>query len=138
MTRAPSRNLALAAEASELGGSGEARSRHAVDDVDTVHARKEAAELPGPLERTLRGIGVTRPDLLRRATELDRVGERLVIEAATDECAVTGKQHEIVVLNKSASTAAHIDHALASGESQVTALLRRCAMPKREPPEAEP
>ena len=37
---------------------------------------------PGRIERTLRGLGVTDIDLLRRAGEIDQAAEQLIIQAA--------------------------------------------------------
>ena len=39
---------------------------------------------PGRIERTLRGLGVTDIDLLRRAGDLDRAAEQLIIQAAAE------------------------------------------------------
>jgi hypothetical protein len=40
---------------------------------------------PGRIERTLRALGVTNIDLLRRGGEIDRAGERLIIQAAAGD-----------------------------------------------------
>ena len=39
---------------------------------------------PGRIERTLRGLGVTGTDLLRRAEEIDRAAEQLITQAAAE------------------------------------------------------
>jgi hypothetical protein len=40
---------------------------------------------PGRIERTLRGLGVTDIDLLRRGGEIDEAAEQLIIQAAAVE-----------------------------------------------------
>jgi hypothetical protein len=40
---------------------------------------------PGRIERTLRGLGVTDIDLLRRGGEIDQAAEHLIIQAAERE-----------------------------------------------------
>ena len=39
---------------------------------------------PGRIERTLRGLGITGTDLLRRAEEIDRAAEQLITQAAAE------------------------------------------------------
>jgi hypothetical protein len=87
------------------------------------------------VERTLHDLGVTRPDLLRRATDLDRDSERLIVDAAVDR-ELAGKWPEAVERNTSAATAALVNHALASGDPRATTLLQPYSR-GREPPEAE-
>jgi hypothetical protein len=47
-------------------------------------AEAQAVYEPGRIERTLRGLGITGTDLLRRAEEIDRAAERLIIKAAAE------------------------------------------------------
>jgi hypothetical protein len=89
------------------------------------------------VERALLDLGVTRPDLLRRAAKLDRDSERLIVNAAADR-EVVSNWSAAVGLNTSAATAAPVNHALASGDARATALLSQPDSRGREPPEAEP
>jgi hypothetical protein len=92
-------------------------------------------DLVGPVERTLLDLGVARPDLLRRAAELDRDSERLIVDAAVDR-ELAGKWPDAMERNTSAATAALINHALASGDPRAATLLQPHSR-EREPPEAE-
>lgn len=47
-------------------------------------AEAQAVYEPGRIERTLRGLGITGTDLLRRAEEIDRAAEQLIIKAAAE------------------------------------------------------
>ena len=49
-----------------------------------LDASGEARAVEGPVERVVRDLGITRPDLLQRARAIDQVSERLIIEAAED------------------------------------------------------
>jgi hypothetical protein len=92
----------------------------------------------GPVEGTLRRLGVTRPELLARGADLDRAGERLVINAAADPDSAQ-RCPDAFELNRSAGTTALINRALISGDPSAVALLQQPAPPSREPsgPEAE-
>jgi hypothetical protein len=97
----------------------------------------ERPELPGPVERTLHDLGVTSPELLQRGTDIDRAGERLIIDAA----ASLGPQRvrpSATMLSRSAGTATLVNHALASGDLRAAALLHGRASVQQEQPEAEP
>jgi hypothetical protein len=87
------------------------------------------------VERTLLGLGVTRADVLRQGADIDRAGQRLVIEAAADP---TSQRNPLAMraLNRQAATAEVINHALSSGDPRAVTLLGRAAVP--EPAEAEP
>jgi hypothetical protein len=77
-TGASSRVLAAAMVADT--GHGRDEMRHWARNSRTPASPKpRALDLAGPVERTLLDIGVTRPDLLRRATELDHDSERLIV-----------------------------------------------------------
>ena len=47
-------------------------------------AKAQAIYEPGRIERTLRGLGVTGADLLRRAEDLDRAAKQLITKAAAE------------------------------------------------------
>jgi hypothetical protein len=79
--------------------------------------------MPGPLQNTLRGLGVTRPSLLARGAELDKAGQRLLIEAADEPLPAHNRPSDIT-LNKTAATAALLNHALTSGHPHAAQLLR--------------
>lgn len=141
-TGAPSRVL-TAARAAATGASRRASPEHAsgrpagpATRPGAVDDRPEPADRPGPVEHTLRRLGITRPELLSRGADIDRASERLIIDAAAD---LEPSQHRpsAVELNTSTGTTALINHALASGDPRATALLRRPDPPSREPPEPE-
>ncbi len=97
----------------------------------------DADDRPGPVERTLRQLGVDHPDVLRRGAEIDQAGSRLIIDAA-NELAPGRRRQSAAVLSRSAGAAQVVNHALASGDLRAAALLRRPGRPEREPPEPEP
>ena len=133
-TGASSRVLAAAMTAEP--GQDRDEMRRCTRSSQTLAAPKlRARDLIGPVERTLLGLGVTRPDLLRRATELDHDSERLIMDAAVDR-ELAGKWPDGMERRVSAATAALINHALASGDPRATALLQPFIR-EREPPEAE-
>ena len=136
-TRAPSRTLTAAAAALSHGHLG----AHEKDKVPNGHAGAapdlDADDRPGPVERTLRQLGVDRPDVLRRGAEIDQAGSRLIIDAA-NELAPGRRRQSAAVLSRSAGAAQVVNHALASGDLRAAALLRRPGRPEREPPEPEP
>jgi len=134
--RAPSRVLTAAratAEADREGDSG----RPGRAPAGGLSAAAEHHELPGPAEDVLHGLGVTSPGLLRRGAQIDRAGERLIIDAAERR----GPRHSrpsAATLSRSAGTAALASHALASGDLRAAAVLHRPASVQREDPQAEP
>jgi hypothetical protein len=133
-TGASSRVLA-AAMAAEPGHDRDEMDRCAMDRQTRTSREQGALDLIGPVERALLDLGVTRPDLLRRAAGLDRDSERLIVDAAVDRD-LAGNWPDAVERNTSAATAALINHALASGDPRATALLQPY-LREREPPEAE-
>jgi hypothetical protein len=133
-TGASSRVLA-AAMAAEPAHDQDEMGRCVMNSQMQAARKLRALELVGPVERTLLSLGVTRPDLLRRAADVDRDGERLIVDAAVDR-ELAGKWPDVVERNTSAATAALVNHALASGDPRATALLRPY-LRGREPPEAE-
>jgi hypothetical protein len=134
-TGASSRILA-AAMATELGQDHDEMPRCAMNSRTPAARRLRALDLIGPVECALVDLGVTRPDLRRRAAELDRDSERLIVDAAVDR-ELAGKWPGVVERNTSAATAALVDHALASGDPRATTILQPY-LRGREPPEAEP
>jgi hypothetical protein len=91
----------------------------------------------GPVETTMRDLGVTDVELLARSSQIDRDADRLIIDAAaaTEACQ---RSHVPNGLNRSAGTAALVNHALKSGDPRAVALLRPLVRSQREPPEREP
>jgi hypothetical protein len=92
---------------------------------------------PGPVETTLLDLGITDSGLLAQSAEIDRHAERLIIDAAV-RAEARQRPHLPTGLSRSAGTAALVNHALKSGDSRATALLRLTARAQREPPEREP
>jgi hypothetical protein len=132
---APSRVLA-AAMATEPGRNRDEMVRSTMKRQMSAPLKRGAFDVVGPVERVLLDLGVTRPDLLRRAADLDRDSERLIVDAAVDR-ELAGKWPDVGERHTSAATTALIDHALASGDPRATVLLQP-HLPEREPPEAEP
>ena len=93
----------------------------------------EPQHLPGPVENTLRGLGITSPDMLSRAADIDRAGERLIIDAATDP-EPPHSRPGVSALNRSKAATALVNHALASGDPRAIGLLRGPEQHQREEP----
>jgi hypothetical protein len=73
----------------------------------------DAQACPGPVERILHDLGVTNPAMLGRASAIDQLGERLILDAAV----ATEPEHEgfcIFGLSRSTGSAELINHILAS------------------------
>jgi hypothetical protein len=81
-----------------------------------------AGGLPGPVERILHDFGVTSPEMLRRASAIDRAGEQLILDAAP-AAAPRHASPATSDLSMSVGTAELINHMLASGNSRAAALL---------------
>jgi hypothetical protein len=88
------------------------------------------------VERTLHYLGITSPEQLRHGADIDRAGERLIIDAAAS-LEPRSNRPSAITLSKSVGTAALVNHALAA-DPDATALLRGPAPAQREAPEAEP
>ena len=78
--RAPSHLLTAARAAAHAGGDASTSPQHPVapEPAVTGHPREGAGEVQAALRR----LGVTSPDLLQRAADIDRASEQLIIEAA--------------------------------------------------------
>lgn len=135
-TRAPSRMLTATAVALGHGHVGAPEEEIMPNDFPRMPVCPEADDRPGPVERTLRRLGVIRPDVLRRGAEIDQASVRLIIDAA-NELGPGHRRPLAVVLNRSAGAAELLNHALASGDPRSAALLRHPARPERESPEPE-
>jgi hypothetical protein len=137
---APSRVLAAARRAAKA-----TPSYPSADRTDAVSRRAEpgrggpaATALvspPGPVGQALHRLGVTRPDLLSRAADIDRAGERLIIDAAAE--VKTSRRRQGLELSSSAGATTLINNALMSGDPRAAALLRRPELPGPELPERE-
>jgi hypothetical protein len=138
MVRAPSRTLALAraAVANHAGHVPEPVPGQRGGADAEAEADAEAREVPGPVERILRDLGVTDETALIRSAGLDRDAERLIVYAATST--QTRRRPSPNGFAHSASTAALVSHALRSGNPNAVALLSPPGKPEREPPEPEP
>ena len=91
-TQAPSRALTAAraaAQAAHDASTGPPRPAAPLPAV-TGHFREEA----GAVQAALHRLGISRPDLLQRAAEIDRAGEKLIIEAGRPRQPAFGYQHE--------------------------------------------
>ena len=130
-TRAPSRVLSAARQAidaTRAAAPSPTPGRAAEPDTPP-----EPQHLPGPVENTLRGLGIAHPAMLRRAADIDKAGERLIIDAATDP----GPPHSrpgADTLNSSKATSALINHALASDDPRAIGLLAGPGQHGREEP----
>ena len=78
--RAPSHLLTAARAAAHAGRDASTSPQHpaAPEPAVTGHPREGAGEVQAALRR----LGVTSPDLLQRAADIDRASEQLIIEAA--------------------------------------------------------
>jgi hypothetical protein len=137
---APSRVLTTARQAADPGQGSQPGRGGAAPAPGGAHSRRFAEpcpELPGPVERTLHELGITDAELLQRGAVIDRAGERLIIDAATD-LGPRRSRPSASALSRSADTAALVNHALASGDPRASALLYGSGSAQREPPQAEP
>jgi len=93
--------------------------------------------MAGPLQHTLLGLGITSPTLLARGADLDHASQRLLIDAA-DQLPPDHHQPPAATLNKTAASAALVNHALATGGPQAAQLLHRPGpAPRWAEPEAQ-
>jgi hypothetical protein len=136
-TNAPSRVLTTAAAAVARVPLGVQEKDKMPNGSVSAAAGLDVDDRPGPVERTLRQLGVDHPDVLRRGAEIDQAGSRLIIDAANE--LVPGRRRQSAAgLNRSTGAVEVVNHALASGDPRAAALLRPPARPEREPPEREP
>jgi hypothetical protein len=133
--RAPSRVLAAARAATDAGQPD--RREPALNAAAEPSAAGQPGDRPGPIEDSLHKLGVTSLDLLRRGAEIDRAGERLIIEAAAEHEPGDG-QPRVARRRRSAGTVPLGTHVRASGDPRSAALQGRRASLQRDPPEAEP
>ena len=133
-TGAPSRVLTIAAAA-----TGPSRDREGTTPNGSARpgVSPDAEVVPGPVERTLRDLGITHPDMLQRSAEIDQASARLIIGAA-GELPAGQRRPAATELSRSAGSAEVVNHALASGDPRAAALLRPAAALGREPSEREP
>lgn len=146
VTRAPSRVLTAAREAADaaLGKSFGHRGRQAAFLGSQVlpggsgELPSETRDRPGPVENKLLDLGVNSPDTLRRAAEIDRAGERLIIDAAAQQGLAEIPHDRHARVNRSAGTTTLVNHELASGDPRAATLMHPPKTPQRGPPEREP
>ena len=134
-TGAPSRILTTARETTSTTqppSPAPEPENHATD-----RGQESAAHTPGPLQATLHSLGITDPTLLARSADLDHAGQRLLIDAA-DQLPPAHKRPPATTLNKTAASAALLNHALAT-DHQAAQLLRQPEPARtRTEPELEP
>jgi hypothetical protein len=138
--RAPSRVLAAARRAAEAKPSDPGADRtDAVSRGTGPGSGRPSSGVPvpppGPVGQALNRLGVTRPDLLSRAADIDRAGERLIIEAAAE--VKSSRRRSTIELNRKTGATTLINRALMSGDPRAAALLHRPKAPVRELPERE-
>jgi hypothetical protein len=136
-TSAPSRLLTAAVAAvnsSQVCAPEKDKMPNGFVGADT---HREADDRPGPVERTLLHLGVSRPDVLQRGADIDEASSRLLIDAA-NELEPGQRRPRATMLSRSAGSAEVVNHALAVGGPRAVALLRRPPSPERESPEHEP
>jgi hypothetical protein len=131
---APSRILTSASTA--RGFDHDQRWRRVPDPIPATRPT-----WPGPLETSIRDLGVASPWLIQRAVTLDRASAQLILDAAAD----AGARHEgttAAALSKSATTAAIVTHLLHAGDLHAGDLradaLRRPGPSQHDGPEREP
>ncbi|MGO8896067.1 MAG: hypothetical protein ACLQB1_41160 [Streptosporangiaceae bacterium] len=129
--RAPS-HLLTAARAASAGR--DASTRPAAPGPDLAGHPRERA---GAIQDVLHRLGVTSPDLLQRAADIDRAGEQLIIEAAGRGS--RQKPPSPVTPDRSATSPALADGAYASGDRHAASRTHHPASGRQhESPEAEP
>ena len=133
--RAPSRMLAVARAAADA--EHHSNPEPAVNAAAAPPAAAQPGDRPGPIEDSLYRLGVTSPELLRRGADIDRAGERLIIEAAAEH-ERRDEPSSVAMPGRSAGTAPSGNHVRTSGEPRASAPPSRRASLQREPPEAEP
>jgi hypothetical protein len=135
---APSRVLTAARQAADPSRHWEpSRGGQLQETASAGSFASGHPELPGPVEQTLYDLGITNPDLLRRGTDIDRAGERLIIDAAA-ELGSGRARPSAMTLSRSAGAASVVNHALASGDPLAASLLHGQGSTQRESPQAEP
>ena len=93
-------------------------------------------ETAGPLQQALLGLGITSPALLARGADLDHASQRLLIDAA-DQLPPDHHPPTAATLNKTAASAALVNHALATGSPHAARLLHQPGQADQSEPQAE-
>ena len=132
-TQAPSRMLTAARSAAHIGGSRGAEP----DRVYNAAVAEERRDQPGPVERTLRDLGLTTREVLRRGAAIDHAGQQLIIAAVKKPSPRQRAPNNAEPRRHSAVTATIVGQALSSGDPYTIALLRSATQQQRESPEAE-
>jgi hypothetical protein len=132
--KAPSRILTRLRRVSGIGAT--TRWRRAPAAVISTGPR-----WPGPLETSVKDLGVTNTWLVQRAAELDRASAELIMDAA--EAGAGPKEGPATALGKSPAATAIVNDILASGDPRGATLFRAAARgpelaepPAGQPPEA--
>lgn len=134
-TQGLSRVLTAAEAAIEGSPDSRLRRNHALPGRGGAGERAEAWEPPGSVERTVLDLGVTEPEILRRAAELDSASERLIMDAARLER--SPRRPRAPEPTRSAGSAPLVDHAPAFGGFPSVARPRDAASEGQESPERE-
>jgi hypothetical protein len=119
--RAPSHILTLAGAA--IRGDVEFLADAGRPSAHPSPGPHHAQGLPGPVERILQDLGITRLDMLARASAIDQLGEQLILGAA-DAIEPGRASLEVVGLSTSTGPAELINHVLASGRPEAATILR--------------
>ncbi len=126
---APSRCLTAArAVLHDIDRSPHGRAMRA--DAEAIVEREVPRDMPGPVERIMHELGVTSPELLNRAMEVDQEGEKLVREAAAQQGSARSDRSVSWNPSRSVGTAELINHLLPSA-GDLNAAAELLSMPQR-------
>ena len=120
----------LAARRGVRGGRADAL---AVADA----SKGTAQEMPGPVERILRELGVTDQTLLNRALTLDKASSQLVVEAA-EQTAPQRWNVAVKQLNTSRDTRQIVKHVLAQNHAVLTRARSHSPVMAAQKPQPQP
>jgi hypothetical protein len=129
---APSRYLTTAREAAAASLERQPSRPRGPGPTARPTGSRQQRGMAGPLERSLQGLGIEKPDLLRRAVALDRAGERLLLEAAA-EGAPEQMRPGAAAIGRSEPVAAVVTSTLASGDARASSLHPLVSVPRRQP-----
>ncbi|MGH3277233.1 MAG: hypothetical protein ACRDNZ_23250 [Streptosporangiaceae bacterium] len=127
----PSRILTSASASTAAGIDHDKRWRRVPDVIPATEP-----SWPGPLETSIRDLGITSPWLIQRAITLDRASAQLILDAAVEPEA-SHKGTAAATLTKPATTGAIVTDIVASGDPRADAM-RRPEPPQHAGPDREP
>ena len=133
--RAPSQIL-TAARSAVLAGAGLAAGYpRPVAEPATV--RRWSRNAVGPVERSLRDLGVTSLSVLVRAAAIDRAGQQIILDNGP-AAGMRDRRSASAEVGRSAGTGEPFRHVLASGNPGAAAVLRPPTITRTSEAEAEP